>query len=88
MFKASALAALLGFTALAKAQSDPSVWDADPRLHRSLWGMAYTYVSLVFHSCYSAPRLTHNPSSESSSYYPQWYASALRLRASPQLMPE
>ncbi|CAG8671531.1 16683_t:CDS:2, partial [Acaulospora colombiana] len=39
LFLSTALASL---AALARAADDPTVWTADSRLHRSLWGMAYT----------------------------------------------
>lgn len=44
MFQLSALAAAFVSLSAVVAQSDPSVWTADSRLHRSLWGIAYTCV--------------------------------------------
>ncbi|PVG00457.1 glycoside hydrolase [Serendipita vermifera] len=46
LFLSTALASL---AALTRAADDPTVWTADSRLHRSLWGMAYTSESSSYY---------------------------------------
>jgi hypothetical protein len=46
MLKLSAIAAALVSLTAVVVKADPATWTADSRLHRSLWGIAYTYVYL------------------------------------------
>jgi len=44
MFSLSARAAALFSLALIAVKADPTIFTPDSRLHRSFWGIAYTYV--------------------------------------------